>query len=253
MRLAHSTWSDVADYLQRNRTLVLPIGSTEQHGPIGLVGTDALCAEAIALELCTATGTLVAPVFNYGMAQHHLGFPGTVSLRPSTLIRVIVDALEGLQRSGFERFFFINGHGGNEAPLRAAFAELHALLAANGRAGAARVRCELRNWWQLPGVVTLAARLYGDGEGHHATPSEVALTQHLLPATVRHADLAPLVPCSGEIHGPADFRTRHPDGRMGSASGLARPEHGARFLAAAVADLVPLLTAFSGMPLPDDA
>jgi creatinine amidohydrolase len=253
MRLALLTWQDVTTYLERSRTLVLPIGSTEQHGPVGLIGTDALCADAVARQLGAETGTLVAPPFNYGMAQHHLGFPGSVSLRPTTLIQVVVDALEGLQRSGFERFFFVNGHGGNEAPLRAAFAELHAMLAASGRPHAGRVRCDLRNWWQLPSVATLAAELYGDAEGYHATPSEVALTQHLFPESVRHAELAPLAPCNGEVHGPEDFRARYPDGRMGSDSGLARPEHGARFLTAAVADLVPMLSAFASTPLPGDA
>ena len=245
MRLAYSTWSDVATYLDERRSLVIPIGSTEQHGPLGLVGTDALCAEAIALELGEATGALVAPTLNYGMAQHHLGFPGTVSLRPTTLIRVIVDCLDGLVRTGFERFFFVNGHGGNEAPLLSAFAELHAELARNRQPTAGRVRCAVHNWWQLPGVKALAADLYGDGEGYHATPSEVALTQHLLPTTARHADLAPADPCDGSVHGAEDFRIRYPDGRMGSESGLARPEHGARFLALAIADLVPLYTAFA--------
>lgn len=248
MRLAHCTWSDVAEYLSRNRTLVIPIGSTEQHGPVGLIGTDALCADAIALELGRVKNTLVAPPLNYGMAQHHLGFPGSASLRPSTLIRLLVDCLEGWQRQGFERFFFVNGHGGNDAPLRAAFGELHALLARTARTGAGQVRCDLRNWWQLPAVTALARELYADGEGYHATPSEIALTQHLFPETAREADLTPGPPCSGEVHGAEDFRRRYPDGRMGSASQLARPAHGARFLDAAVNDLVPVLTAFADRP-----
>lgn len=248
MRLAHCTWPEVASRLETERSLIVPIGSTEQHGPLGLIGTDALCAEAIALELGATTGALVAPVLNYGMAQHHLGFPGSASLRPSTLIRVVVDLLEGWQRAGFARFFFVNGHGGNVAPLQSAFAELHAELARHGRPGAAPVRCALHNWWQLPGVKRLAAELYGAAEGFHATPSEVALTQHLLPATTHHADLPPAGPCDGAVHGAEDFRARYPDGRMGSDSGLARPEHGARFLATAVADLAPLFAAFDAEP-----
>lgn len=245
MRLDHCTWPEVERYLETRRDLVVPVGSTEQHGPIGLIGTDALCADALARELGRRTGTLVAPPLNYGMAQHHLGFPGSASLRPSTLIRVVVDLLEGLARSGFERFFFVNGHGGNEAPVRAAFAELHALLAAAGRAEAPRIRCELHNWWQLPGVKRLADELFGDAEGYHATPSEVALTQHLFPETIRRAELTPLGPCDGAVHGPDDFRRRYPDGRMGSDSGLATPEHGARFLAAAAEDLQHALRRFS--------
>jgi creatinine amidohydrolase len=247
MRLDHCTWSEVGDRLERSRALIVPIGSTEQHGPIGLVGTDALCAEAIARAVGDRCDALVAPTLNYGMAQHHLGFPGTVSLRPTTLIRVVVDCLEGLNRNGFERFFFVNGHGGNEAPLRSAFAELHALLAAVDRSRADRVRCCLHNWWLLSGVAQLAEELYGAAEGHHATPSEVALTQHLHPETIHRTELAPLEGDDDQINGPDDFRRRYPDGRMGSDSGLARPEHGKRFLELASAELASAFDAFRSL------
>ncbi|HEY5718895.1 MAG TPA: creatininase family protein [Gammaproteobacteria bacterium] len=240
MRLDHCTWPEVERYLETRRDLVVPIGSTEQHGPIGLIGTDALCADALARALGERVGALVAPPLNYGMAQHHTAFPGTVSLRPSTLVRVVVDCLATLAGAGFERFLFVNGHGGNEAPLRSAFAELHCELAARGLPHAERVRCRLSNWWQLPRVRELTAQLYGSAEGQHATPSEVALTQHLFPDTVRRAELAPPGPVGDAIDGPLDFRRRYPDGRMGSDSGLARPEHGAQFLEAAVDDLVEL-------------
>ena len=61
MQLALSTSSQVKQYLERSRTLVLPMGSTEQHGPIGLIGTDTLCAQSIAQALGEARGVLVAP------------------------------------------------------------------------------------------------------------------------------------------------------------------------------------------------
>jgi creatinine amidohydrolase len=78
--------------------------------------------------------------------------------------------------------------------------------------------------------VNLARELYGDREGHHATPSEIAITLHLEPSLLEKQRPLPEPAAAGPIHGPADFRRRHPDGRMGSDPFLAQPEHGARFL-----------------------
>src|SRR6202000_1569700 len=97
---------------------------------------------------------LVAPTFNIGMAQHHLGFPGTISLRPSTFIAAIGDWTRSLALHGFEKIFFLNGHGGNVASIEAAFSEIYAEASfQRRRAGFA---LKLRNWWDLEGVDELA-------------------------------------------------------------------------------------------------
>ncbi len=241
MVLHNATWPEVEAYLQRSRGVVIPLGSTEQHGPTGLIGTDSFTAQAVAHAMGEISGALVGPTLALGPAQFNLGFPGTVCLRPTTLIQVIIDYVQSLARSGFRHFYFLNGHGGNLAPAWCAIQELHAdrSLAAQG---ATPIRFRVRSWWDLAEVNALRQELYGAGEGMHATPSEIAITQHLFPA-LRHADdlAAPPVLSPGFIkfHGgdnhddAASHRKQFPDGRVGSHSGLARPEHGAALLAAA--------------------
>jgi len=238
MLLHLSTWPEIETYLQTSQGIIFPIGSTEQHGPTGLIGTDAICAETIARGVGAETGALVGPTINVGMALHHTAFPGSLSLRPSTLIALIQDYIKPLARYGFERFFFINGHGGNVHTVKAAFAETYALLADLNLPNAANVRCAIANWYMCRSVYSLAKELYGHQEGSHATPSEVALTQFAYPDHIKTADLTPAVAPSGyPIYGAADFRSHYPDGRMGSNPGLATPDQGRQLYAAAVKEL----------------
>lgn len=238
MKLQLCTWPEVEDYLVRSQGIIFPIGSTEQHGPTGLIGTDAICAETIAAGVGDETGALVGPTINVGMALHHTAFPGSMSLRPSTMIALIQDYIKPLARTGFTRFYFINGHGGNMATLKAAFSETYAALTDLNIAGADQVRCKLANWFMCRSVYTLAKELYGDQEGSHATPSEVALTQYAYPGYIKSALLEPQVAPSGHrIYGAIDFRQFYVDGRMGSNPDLATPEHGKQFYEAAVKEM----------------
>ena len=236
MRLQLMTWPEVERYLERSRGLIVPIGSTEQHGPTGLIGTDALTAEGLALAAGEALEAVVAPTLPIGMAQHHLAFPGSASLRPSTLMAVVRDLVMSLATGGFQRFFFVNGHGGNVASLNAAFSEVHCDASFAGRAG--ELRCTLFNWYQSRALAPFVREHYGEQEGSHATPSEVALAAHYHRGQLRSLALAPAVaPAAHEFHDAADYRRRFPDGRMGSNPGLAREADGARIHELVVADI----------------
>ena len=164
-RLQVSTWTEVDEYLLRCKGIILPIGSTEQHGPTGAIGTDALTAEAVALEVGRRTGVLVAPVQPYGMAEHHLAFPGTMSLQPQTLLNVIHDLLISLAKNGFERIFLVNGHGGNIATTKAAFAQTYKTIANLKLAVSDSFRCKIVSWFMTPSVFREAQKLYGESEG----------------------------------------------------------------------------------------
>lgn len=237
MLLHLSTWPEIEAYLEKSTGIIFPIGSTEQHGPTGLIGTDAICAEAIARGVGEATGALIGPTINVGMALHHTAFPGSISLRPSTMIQMIQDYIICLARAGFTKFFFINGHGGNIATLKAAFSETYYTLAELNVANADKVQCQIGNWFMCSSVYKLAKELYGEQEGSHATPSEIALTQYLYPQSIKQAHLSPEVSREHAIYSAADFRRRYPDGRMGSNPALATPEHGKQFYEVAVKEL----------------
>ena len=101
---------EVADYLKSCTGVVLPTGSLEQHGPVGLIGTDAICVEAIAQSASEQSSILVAPVLSYAPAQFNLGFAGTISLSAETFAKVFTEITTSLMRSGFNRIYVLNGH-----------------------------------------------------------------------------------------------------------------------------------------------
>lgn len=234
MQLALSTWQEIEHYLQQSRAIIIPIGSTEQHGPNGLIGTDSICPTKIADGMAEKAQILVAPAISYGMSQHHMAFAGSVTLMPSTLMRVVIDIVSSLQQHGFTHFYFLNGHGGNIAPLTSAFSEIYAGQQANEQP----VRCRLANWWRDTAIAELAHELYGDAEGYHATVSEVALSFYANPEAVKHAVMEPEVAATGEFYDAADFRRKFPDGRIGSSPQLATVADGARFYQLAVETLL---------------
>ncbi len=231
------TWPEVETYLSQSTGIIIPIGSTEQHGPTGLIGTDAICAEAIAKGVGEETKAIIAPTINVGMALHHTAFPGTISLRPTTLIQFIQDYLTSLAKAGFRSFFFINGHGGNIATLKAAFSQTYDYLASLNLQDASQVRCHIANWFMCREVYQLAKKLYGQQEGSHATPSEVAVTQFIYPEAIKQAPLSDKVGEGHPIYSAENFRQHYPDGRMGSNPALATPEHGQQFYQVALKEL----------------
>ena len=249
MLIHMSSWPEIDARLKTTRTIVVPIGSNEQHGPTGLLGTDWMCPEIIAHAAeKTDAGLIVAPTFNIGMAQHHLAFAGTISLRPLTFMAAITDWVSSLSRHGFERIYFLNGHGGNVATIEATFAEIHAEWSFIDAQPPFVLK--LRNWWDLPGVHGLCNRLFPTGHGMHATPSEIAVTQAAYPDHIKTADYSPRIAPSGPIRDAIDYRARFPDGRIGSDPAQASPEKGQTIIEAAIPALLKDVADFSAEVLP---
>jgi creatinine amidohydrolase len=117
---------------------VVPVGSTEQHGPHLGTGTDAVLVTAVAERAAAAAARpetiLLAPTLAYGASDHHLAFGGTLSLRVETFQQVLGDLLASAAAAGCRRVFLLNGHGGNTASCSIAAAEAarrHGLLCAS--------------------------------------------------------------------------------------------------------------------------
>jgi creatinine amidohydrolase len=90
----------------------------------------------------------------------------------------------------------------------------------------------------------LCSSLFPEGHGSHATPSEIAITQFAYPDAIKSANYAPRIAPTGPIREAADFRTRYPDGRMGSDPAQATPEKGAEIVTLAVKGLAEEVRAF---------
>ncbi|WP_088332860.1 creatininase family protein [Lacimicrobium sp. SS2-24] len=230
MLLTQSSWMEVEDYLQRSTSILVPIGSIEQHGPNGLLGTDAICPQVIAEHAQGLTDMLVGPTFSVGCAQHHLGFAGTITLRPSTMIASMLDWTASLQRHGFERIYWLNGHGGNVATINAAFAESYAARSFATTPSRLELLHKLQNWWQFEQVMSLCKQLYPVGDGQHATASEVAVTYAAYPQAQKNVSMQPKIAPTGSITHAEDYRRQFPDGRIGSDPSQAKVEDGEQII-----------------------
>lgn len=114
-RLERLSWPEIAAAIESGKTTaIIVVASSEQHGPHLPEATDAMIGEGLAVRLAHRLGNaLVAPVIRPGCSDHHLGFPGTISISPELLVAIIHSYLTSLRRHGFRQFFIFSSHGGN--------------------------------------------------------------------------------------------------------------------------------------------
>lgn len=111
--LQELSWAEAEDYFSTNDMVIIPLGSTEQHGFHLPLGTDYYEAFGISKAISERTGVLVAPILFAGYSEYHSGFPGTLSLKPETMEQVLFECVEFLLKYGISKVMFFNYHGGN--------------------------------------------------------------------------------------------------------------------------------------------
>jgi creatinine amidohydrolase len=148
MRIEDLNWMDVENYLKQDDRLILVIGACEQHGYLSLL-SDVKIPLALAEAASQQTGVLVAPPINYGSSPYFVSYPGTFSLRLSTLMDTVEDVIRSAYGQGFRRMLVLNGHGGNTG-VKMRLGELANQL--NG------LKMQWYAWWMSRSVEEVAIR-----------------------------------------------------------------------------------------------
>ncbi|MGB9832941.1 MAG: creatininase family protein [Caldisericum exile] len=166
MELMKMTMHEVNEYLKTSQTIIIPIGAIEEHSNALPLGTDTITVEALAKRLGEISNRIVGPTINVGNCHSiTYDFLGTISISPSSLVNYLKDYTTSLHKHGFRNFFFVNGHGGNIAPLRCSFDELANTLTNS--------KFLVASWWLLEDL----KELY-DNSGH-AGRGEVSMIMYI--------------------------------------------------------------------------
>ncbi|WP_371229494.1 creatininase family protein [Roseovarius sp. 2305UL8-3] len=234
--MADIQWSnlrspDLARLAQQDAIVILPVASTEQHGPHLPVQVDALLVNEVALRAArivqASTPIVVAPTVWFGLAEHHMAFGGTLSVEFDTFRAVIRNLVHSMQRHGFRRILLLNGHGGNMTALDVIVTEL---------ALDRDLKIASATYFDLPETVEASRAVLEDQTGLlHAGEAETSMVLALRPELVDEEAMRSLegsvtswLQTSG-IYRPVSFRDRTETGVNGHTRN-ATAEKGERLL-----------------------
>jgi creatinine amidohydrolase len=246
---------EVEAFLQGSQTVIVPVGSTEQHGPHAPLATDVLIPVEVARRVAPVIGALVAPSVNYALSYPHAGFTGVVHVRVATFMSLIEDLCVSLATVGFHRIVFLNGHYDNT------YAIAYACASAADRMPSG-VRAFPVNYWD--GMTPAeAAEFFDPSNGLHANRGETSAVIAINPALVdmerANAEFPPFpdVTSPAAVHtafffsAPGSVHRATRSGTWGDAT-EASAEFGERYLAVVTASTIRLLAdidrTFEAMP-----
>jgi creatinine amidohydrolase len=203
MRVSESNWQQIEAYLKNDDRAILPLGSTEQHAQLSL-SVDSILSERVAVEAAEPLGIPVFPVVAYGITPYFLAYPGTISLRQETYIRIVRDILDGLRLQGFRRILIVNGHGGNQPA---------GSLAVEWMADNPDTSVKFHNWWNAPQTFAKVQEI--DTVASHASWME-NFPWTRLPGTIFPTQQKPMVDLARmRAMSPAGVKTLLGDGNFG--------------------------------------
>jgi creatinine amidohydrolase len=174
--LGEMTNLEVEAFLKDHRTVIVPVGSTEQHGPHGPLATDTMVPIEIARRIASEVGAVVGPSVPYGLSYPHRGFTGVVYLRMSTFGALIEDLCTNYARMGFRRIVFLNGHYDNTYAIAYA-------CAAAGESLPEGVHAFPVNYWDGMSAEE-ASEFFGPTTGLHANRGEISAVLAINPKSV---------------------------------------------------------------------
>ncbi len=238
------SWPEVAEAAETVDLVLIPIGSTEQHGPHLGLGQDHLIAHAYCERAAErlAPRLLTLPAIPWGISDHHMNFPGTMTLRPETFLDLLEDIIVSMRHHGFRRFLIVNGHGGNQWLMSVAVQDIGFRLDIDflGCVGHYTL-----------GDDSVLKDIAGEIPGGHACEMESSHAYYLAPDLIRQDALAPgtfdeafkamLEPLQElELVWPNAFNAHAPSGAKGDARKGTR-EAGERLIESSIDELAEIL------------
>ena len=178
MFLEQISWAQAKEYFEKNDVAIIPVGSTENHGSQLALGTDFIIPRKLCEMIDEKLNYLITPTIPFGVADHHMHFPGTITIGYDGLYDLVSRVVDELYEDGIRHFVFLNGHGGNNPVLERICLELDNC----GALGA------MLNWWQLAGELNPAWK------GGHAGGEETAAMMAINPDYVHMDYFKPFIP-----------------------------------------------------------
>jgi creatinine amidohydrolase len=257
--LGEMTDPEIRAFLRDRQTVIVPTGSTEQHGPHGPLMTDVLVPREVARRIAPRVGAVVAPSIDYALSYPHSGFVGVVHIRIPTFMALVEDVCVSLADVGFRKIVFLNGHYDNT------YAIAYACATARGRLPKGVVAYPVNYWDGMS--PDEASEFFAPESGLHANKGEISAVLAIDPRLVdmerANAEMPPFPPVTNQapVHtafffsNPGSVHRATRSGTWGDAR-EASPEFGERYLSVLTEATVRLLgeidRTFEAMP-PRDA
>lgn len=264
--LSELTEKEAREYFEENDIAIVLAGGVAPHGSVNPLGSDLFHVQEVGKRVSDKTGILVVDAIPFGESEYWRGFPGTISLKPSTVFNVFYDIAECLKEHGVRKVIFLNGHGGTERTLAAVAMRMRDTL---------NMLAAVIDWFRVP--VQLDPEAFGKMPGGHGLISETSYNLAIRPdlvhldEPVKHKSLKQLGgsdeikfvhPCSARYKGVAvrimnrtvnftdlaSFRSRGPEVDWSKATA----EYGERSINAVVDWLVGFIEEFKKLNMPPE-